>query len=101
MRTLFVHSVPPRLPTFLRTLVKRFRWGPATVTGMALGYGIFVRADERGNRCLLIHELAHCAQSEQMGFRPFLEQYVHECLTAGYPDGRLEAEAKQIARDFI
>ncbi len=98
---MIVRSVPPRLPLFLRTLAQRFAWGPATVAGMALGYGIFVRSEERGNRRLLIHELAHCAQYEQLGFRPFLEQYIRECLTAGYPCGRLETEAKQIARDFV
>ncbi len=68
---------------------------------MALGYGIFVRAEQGSSRRLLVHELAHVAQYERLGVRPFLKLYLHQCLTSGYPHGLLEAEAKQIARDLL
>src|SRR5215213_11065034 len=71
VRTLVVDSVPPRLPPSLRKLAGRLRWGPTTAAGMVLGYGIFVRADQRHSRHLLLHELAHTAQYERLGFRPF------------------------------
>ena len=97
VRTLMVSSIPPRLPLMLRSVAARLSWGPAATAGMALGYGIFIRADQACSRSLLLHELVHTAQYERLGFRPFLEQYLHECLTAGYPLGALESEAQRMA----
>lgn len=94
VRTLVVHCVPPRLPLGLRGLTARWQWGPSTTAGMALGYGIFLRADQMGRRDLLLHELVHTAQYERLGFRRFLNDYLHECLTTGYPLGALEMEAR-------
>ncbi len=68
---------------------------------MALGYGIYLRADQVGRRDLLLHELAHTAQYERLGFRPFLRAYLYECLMAGYPLGALETEAREVAADDI
>jgi hypothetical protein len=66
---------------------------PAT-RGLALRYGIFVRSDCWGERALVAHELAHTAQYERLGgIRPFLRQYLMECLTIGYPAAPLEQEA--------
>ncbi len=94
VRTLAVENVPPRFPNWLRRITARWRWGPKTTAGMALGYGIFLRADQAGRGDLLLHELVHTAQYERMGFRPFLRAYLYECLTAGYPLGALETEAR-------
>ena len=99
VRLLFVKQVPPRLPRFVRGLGARFGLGPATTAGMALGHGIFVRADQYERRDLLIHELVHTAQYERLGFRRFLRQYLRECLSEGYPCGALEAEAIAATRD--
>lgn len=98
IRTLVVGSVPPRLPPIIRAIANKLSWGPSTTAGMALGYGIFLRADQRARPALLIHELAHIAQYERLGFRPFLKQYVQESLTTGYPLGVLEEEAQRVAR---
>jgi len=50
---------------------------------------------------LLVHELAHVAQYERFGgFRPFLEQYLHECITIGYPAAPLEQEAKRVENEL-
>ncbi len=95
VRTLVVARVPPRLPRWLRRITARWIQGPATTAGMALGYGIFLRADQAGRRDLLLHELVHVAQYERLGFRPFLHAYVYECLTSGYPLGALETEARE------
>lgn len=68
--------------------------------GLTLRYGIYIRADCWGDRSLAVHELVHTAQYERLGgFRPFLEQYLHECLTLGYPNGELEQEAIRVAKD--
>jgi len=101
VRTLVVEIVPPRLPPMMRALAERFGWGPSTTAGMALGYGIFIRTNQRGSRSLLLHELVHTAQYERLGMRTFLEQYLQECLSVGYPLGALEAEAQRTARNFI
>jgi len=70
-----------------------------STAGLTLRYGIFIRADRREDRSLLIHELAHTAQYERMGgFEPFLRQYLLECINPpGYPNGPLEQEARAIA----
>lgn len=99
VRLLVVNTVPPRLPLIIGRLAERLAWGPSATAGMALGYGIFIRADQFRRRSLIIHELAHTAQYERLGFRRFLEHYLHECLTEGYPSGPLEAEAQRIACD--
>jgi len=51
---------------------------------------------------LVVHELAHTWQYERLGgLRPFLKQYLYECLVApGYPFGHLEQEAKSIEEEF-
>lgn len=74
---------------------------PLTV-GMTLRYGIFIREDYWGERRLVVHELAHTLQYERLGgFRPFLKEYLHECITPpGYPFGPLEQEAKRLEREI-
>jgi hypothetical protein len=70
--------------------------------GMALRYGIFVQAGHANDRRLLLHELAHTLQYERLGgIRPFLQCYLLECLTAGYPFGAMEEEARQIAAQIL
>ena len=69
--------------------------------GLTLRYGIFIQSDSWGERRLVVHELAHVAQYERFGgFRPFLEQYLHECVTIGYPEAPLEREAKRIENEL-
>jgi hypothetical protein len=99
VRVLFVEKVPPHMPRFLRKIAARLGLGPATTAGMALGHGIFVRADQSDRRDLLVHELVHTAQYERLGFRRFLRQYLRECLADGYPSGKLEAEATRLASE--
>jgi hypothetical protein len=68
---------------------------------LTLRHGIFIRADEWGDRRLVVHELAHTAQYERLGgFGPFLRQYLQECVTVGYPATPLEQEAKSIEREI-
>ncbi|MEP6956338.1 MAG: hypothetical protein ABI883_05885, partial [Chthoniobacterales bacterium] len=65
-------------------------------------YGIYLRADHSGNRALLMHELVHTVQYERLGgVRPFLAQYLRECLTVGYPLGDLETEAARVAAEAV
>jgi hypothetical protein len=73
---------------------------PMTI-GLTLRYGIFIRSDYWGERRLVVHELVHTSQYERLGgFKPFLQQYLHECITIGYPAAPMEQEAKRIEREM-
>lgn len=90
VRVRVVNRVPLPLPTpwFLKD------WLPDDVVGMALGYGIHLHHYWAHNREVLVHELVHVAQYERLGgVRPFLREYLKECLIMGYPHGPLEREA--------
>ncbi len=70
---------------------------PAT-SGIALRYGLCLRADRGRDRLLVRHELAHTAQYERLGgIAPFLRQYLSECLVLGYHHSPLEKEANHCA----
>lgn len=97
VRVARVPMIPPRMHPALRYLAARFGMKFEGTIGMALGYGIFIREDIELSRALLAHELAHVRQYERLGHREFLRQYLHECLTLGYPLGSLEAEARDVA----
>lgn len=92
----------PTVPVPGGALVAAFdRWSgmPGGETmGLTARYGIFIRAELFGDRHLLAHELAHIAQYERLGgVRPFLQQYLTECLTTGYASAALEQEAAAAA----
>jgi hypothetical protein len=70
--------------------------------GVAIGYGVIIRADSWQNRELLLHQLVHVAQCERSGS---LESFVGEylCDRRSCPDfsvGSLEDEARGLAREI-
>ena len=96
VRLLRVERVP--FPSWAGALAKLAGAQPAETAGLAARYGIFIRADHWGDRALLLHELAHTAQYERLnGIRPFLKQYVQECLCEGYAVAALELDASAAA----
>jgi hypothetical protein len=102
VRLKFVEKVPLPLFPLLRKTAEKLRAFPSDTIGITLGYGIFIQAGYADDRRLLLHELVHISQYERFGgVEPFLEQYLHECLTAGYPFGSLEEEARRIAREVM
>ena len=94
VRLLPVETIPlPRDPVLQAAARSSHLISPLTA-GLALRYGIFIRADCWGDRRLVFHELVHTLQYERLGgFQNFLQQYLVECLTVGYPNGPLEQEA--------
>lgn len=69
--------------------------------GLALKYGIFIRSDYWNNRQLLVHELVHTSQYERLGgILPFLQNYLMECFSIGYPAAPMEQEAIRIAHEM-
>jgi hypothetical protein len=102
VRLKFVEKVPLPLFPRLRKAAERFRAFPSDTIGITLRYGIFIQSRYANDRRLLLHELAHILQYERFGgIRPFLEQYLRECLTAGYPFGSLEEEARRITKENL
>lgn len=94
VRLLALTRVPMPGDLTLKTAAAAIQFLTPTTRGLALRYGIFVRSDCWGDRVLVAHELAHTAQYERLGgIRPFLRQYLTECLTIGYPAGSMEQEA--------
>ncbi len=66
---------------------------PETIA-LTLRYGIVIRSDYWNDRPLLVHELAHTSQYENLGgFMPFLQQYLMECFTLGHSAAPMEQEA--------
>src|ERR1051326_8546489 len=70
--------------------------------GVAIGYGIIIRADSWRNREILLHQLVHVAQCERSGG---LEKFVHEYLvdrrrSRDFSFGSLEDEARSMAREI-
>lgn len=69
--------------------------------GITFGYGIYIREDLWDDRPLLVHELVHVGQYERYGsVGAFLQDYLDECLTIGYPNGPLEQEAILKAKEL-
>lgn len=70
--------------------------------GVAIGYGIIIRADRWGDRELLLHQLVHVAQCERSGgLEPFVQEYLcdrHTC--ANFTIGSIEDEARGLAREI-
>jgi hypothetical protein len=70
--------------------------------GVAIGYGIIIRADCWQNRELLLHQLVHVAQCERSGgLESFVGEYL--CDRRACPDfrvGSLEDEARGLAREI-
>jgi hypothetical protein len=70
-------------------------------TGITFRYGIFTLSDYFDDRCLVVHELVHTSQYEKLGgFLPFLQKYLMECITIGYPKAPMEQEAIRISEEI-
>lgn len=94
VRLLGVVRVPMPEHPALRAAADATQLVSHRTAGLTVRYGIFIRSDCWGDRRLLFHELVHTLQYEQLGgFRPFLQRYLHECVTIGYPAAPLEQEA--------
>ena len=90
-----------RIASLLREAAETTGLISPLTAGLTLRYGIFIQSESWGERRLVVHELAHTLQYERLGgFRPFLEQYLYECITPGYPFGPLEQEAKRIEHEM-
>lgn len=94
VRLLRVESIPVPTHPMLRAAAASMNFLTAAPSGLALNYGIFLRADHWRDRTLIAHELAHTAQYQRLGgILPFLQTYIYQCATVGYRNSPLEMEA--------
>ena len=94
VRLLRVDSIPVPAHPMLRAAAASINFLTSTPHGLALNYGIFVRTDHWRDRALIAHELVHTAQFQRLGgILPFLQTYIFQCATVGYPNAPLELEA--------
>ena len=98
VRVMVVDKIPLPTNDILRNAMTQFGFIGENSNGIAFGlscrYGIFLNTSSRDNTKILIHELTHTMQYERAGgIRPFLQQYIQECIEPGYPLGSLEQEA--------
>ena len=94
VRLLRVESVPVPVHPMLKAAAASINFLTAAPRGLALNYGIFLRADHWRDRALIAHELVHTAQYQRLGgILPFLQTYIYQCATVGYPNAPLETEA--------
>jgi hypothetical protein len=70
--------------------------------GVAIGYGVIIRADSWRNRELLLHQLVHVAQCERSGgLEIFVQEYLSDRRSSrNFSVGTLEDEARSRARDI-
>ena len=94
VRLLQVDAIPAPTHPMLKAAYDTINFLAAKPRGLTVRYGIFVRADCRQDRDLLLHELVHTAQYERLGgIVSFLRKYLFECATAGYSAAPMEQEA--------
>jgi len=94
VRLLNVANILPPEHPMLRAAAEATQLITTRTGGLTLRYGIYIRSDCWDNRQLLTHEFVHTSQYEKLGgFQPFLQQYLHECITIGYPAAPMEQEA--------
>ena len=95
IRVAGVSRVPMPGVAWMHRTAARFGFDGSQTSGMALRYGIFVKAGSEGDPQLLLHECVHTGQFERLGsLAGFLRRYLVECLHDGYPNSSLEREAR-------
>jgi hypothetical protein len=101
IRFLQVESLPEVDHSDVLFVAKQVGLFSSKSPGLALGYAICIRSEAWEDRYAFVHQCVHVAQYERLGgIRPFLQQYIRECIEPGYPFGQLEQEAILVARDI-
>ena len=94
VRLLRVEKIPLPDHPGLQVAIQAAQFISPYASAVTMRYGIFIRARWWDDRRLVVHELVHTAQYEKLGgLRPFLEQYLQECLTLGSANSPLEQTA--------
>ena len=101
VRVMKTEFIPTPLNPILAQANEKLGLVSPMTAGITFGFGIYIREDLWDDRPLLVHELVHVGQYERYGsIEAFLQDYLNECLTTGYPHGSLEREAIDRAREI-
>ena len=102
VRILVVPQIPRPDAALLREANEQVQLITEEAGGLTCNYGIYIHESAEGDRRLLLHELVHVAQFERLGgIKPFLNQYLLECLRHGYNYSPLERESDEVSRRIL
>jgi hypothetical protein len=102
VRLLKVNQIPLPAEPLLKTAAQMTGLITANTIGLTLRYGVFIGKDFWNERKIVVHELAHVAQYERLGgISQFLQKYLQECITIGYPQAPMEQEAIRISSKIV
>ena len=102
VRVLVVDRIPFPEDKELADAARRAQIITDASRGVAIGYGIIIRADSWQNRELLLHQLVHDAQCERRGgLESFVSAYLLDRRSSrDFSLGSLEDEARSRAREI-
>jgi hypothetical protein len=102
VRVLVVDRIPLPEDHELADAARRAQIITDASRGVAIGYGIIIRADSWQNRELLLHQLVHVAQCERSGsLKSFVAEYLRDRRNSrDFSVGSLEDEARGLAREI-
>ena len=101
IRVMRVHQLPQPDHEDLVFMARQVGLFSERATGLCLGYAIWILDAAWDNRLAWVHECVHVSQHEKLnGLRPFLNEYLRECIDPGFPFGRMEQQSLIISRDI-
>ena len=102
VRVLVVDRIPLPDDAELADAARRAQIITDASRGVAIGYGIIIRADSWQSRELLLHQLVHVAQCERSGgLESFVSEYLSDRRNSrDFSLGPLEDEARGLAREI-
>jgi len=102
VRLLKVNLIPLPSEASLKSAAQMLGLITSNTIGLTLRYGVFIRNDFWNGRKIVIHELVHVAQYERLGgIGNFLQRYLQECITFGYPSAPMEQEAITLSNKIV
>ncbi len=102
VRLLKVDQIPLPNELSLRNGAQMLGLITANTIGLTLRYGVFIRKDFWNSRKIVVHELVHVVQYERLGgIDQFLQKYLQECITIGYPQAPMEQEAIKLSNKIV
>jgi hypothetical protein len=101
IRIYAVSQIPMPKHPVLKAVAEATNLISPNTAGITFRYGIFILSGYSDDRSLVVHELVHTSQYEKLGgFLPFLQKYLKECITIGYPGAPMEKEAIRITEEI-
>jgi hypothetical protein len=89
-------------PQKIRVLIKNKIYGQNHIAGLTINSGILIKSDYQYDRYVIIHELVHVRQYQDVGgIYNFLRIYLVQIAKYGYEKAPLEIEARTIAERII